>query len=141
MSMSAQPTLSHVLIIKDLSGPKAYWLTAEMYTVGRDPSNSIQLDSQYISRSHAILFKSPSEDDPDDFVYQLLDGDIEGNPSTNGIYVNGEQVDFRDLQDGDEVQFGFDVMATYAIQEKSLEDIFSTLENTQIVMMASDSVS
>jgi pSer/pThr/pTyr-binding forkhead associated (FHA) protein len=139
MSAVPHPTLSHVLIIKDHSGPKAYWLTAEMYTVGRDPSSSIQLDSQYISRSHAILFKSPSEDNPDDFVYQLLDGDIEGNPSTNGIYVNGEQVDFRDLQDGDEVQFGFDVLATYCIQEKSLEDILSTLESTQIVTLGSES--
>lgn len=135
MPTSPQPVLSHVLIIKDESGPKAYWLTAEMYTIGRDPNNSIRLDSQYISRHHAILFKSPAEEDPSHFVYQVLDGDVEGNPSTNGIYVNGEQVDFRDLKDGDELQFGFDVLATYAIQEKTLNDILATLEHTEIAVL------
>lgn len=132
MSDSSQPVLNHVLIVKDKNGPKAYWLTGEMYSIGRDPSNSIQIESKFVSRNHAILFKSPSILNPNEFVYQILDGDVEGNPSTNGLFVNGQRLDFRDLQDGDEIQFGSDATATYTQQKKTLDAILSTFEHTQI---------
>lgn len=103
-----RPTLNHVLIVKDRHGPKAYWLTAELYSLGRDPSNSIRIDSQYVSRHHAILVKTESPSSPDGFTYQIIDGDIHGTPSTNGLYIRGERVEFRDLEDGDEIQFGND---------------------------------
>ncbi len=137
MSLSQPPVLNHVLIIKDRGGPKAYWLTAEMYSIGRDPSNSIRIDSQYASRRHAILFKSPSEHSPNDFVYQIIDGDVEGNPSTNGLFVNGHRIDFCDLNDGDEILFASDAVATYALQQRTLDDILSTFEHTEISFLGS----
>jgi pSer/pThr/pTyr-binding forkhead associated (FHA) protein len=127
---SSLPTLTHVLIVKDRNGPKAYWLTSEMYSLGRDPSNSIRIDSVFVSRTHAILYKLSSPENVNQFVYQVLDGDIEGNPSTNGLYVNGIRVDFRDLQDGDVIQFGTDAIATYIQQDRNLEEILSTFERT-----------
>ncbi len=130
---SPRPTLNHVLIVKDRNGPKAYWLTAELYSLGRDPGNSIRIDSQYASRHHAILVKTESPTSPDGFTYQIIDGDIQGNPSTNGLYVRGQRVEFQDLEDGDEIQFGNDATATYSLQTKDLDAILSTFENTQIV--------
>jgi pSer/pThr/pTyr-binding forkhead associated (FHA) protein len=128
-----QLTLHHLLIVKDRQGPKAYWLTAELYSLGRDPSNSIRIDSQYVSRHHALLVKTESPTSPDGFTYQIIDGDIHGNPSTNGLYVRGERVEFRELEDGDEIQLGSDATATYLRQACDLDRILSTLENTQIV--------
>ncbi|MFS8775498.1 FHA domain-containing protein [Synechococcus sp. W65.1] len=128
-----QLTLNHLLIVKDRQGPKAYWLTAELYSLGRDPSNSIRIDSQYVSRHHALLVKTESPTSPDGFTYQIIDGDIHGNPSTNGLYVRGERVEFRELEDGDEIQLGSDATATYLRQACDLDRILSTLENTQIV--------
>jgi pSer/pThr/pTyr-binding forkhead associated (FHA) protein len=137
MTSSQQPLLNHVLIVKDRQGPKAYWLTAEMYSIGRDPGNSIRIDSQFVSRNHAILYKSPSSLNPQEFVYQILDGDVEGNPSTNGLYVNGHRVDFSDLEDGDEIRFGNDATATYSLQQRTLEDILATFEHTEISLITS----
>ncbi len=128
-----RPALNHVLIVKDRQGPKAYWLTAELYSLGRDPRNSIRIDSQYASRYHAILVKTESPSSPDGFTYQIIDGDIQGTPSTNGLYVGGQRVEFRDLEDGDEIQFGSDATATYSLQNKDLDAILATFENTQIV--------
>lgn len=128
-----RPTLNHVLIVKDRHGPKAYWLTAELYSLGRDPSNTIRIDSQYVSRHHAILVKTESPSSPDGFTYQIIDGDIHGTPSTNGLYIRGERVEFRDLEDGDEIQFGNDATATYSLQAQDLDRILSSFENTQIV--------
>ncbi|MFS8741456.1 FHA domain-containing protein [Synechococcus sp. O70.2] len=128
-----QLTLNHLLIVKDRQGPKAYWLTAELYSLGRDPSNSIRIDSQYVSRHHALLVKTESPTSPDGFTYQIIDGDIHGNPSTNGLYVRGERVEFRELEDGDEIQLGSDATATYLRQACDLDRILSTFENTQIV--------
>jgi len=42
-------------------------------------------------------------------------------------------VEFRDLEDGDEIQFGNDATATYSLQNKDLDEILATFENTQIV--------
>jgi pSer/pThr/pTyr-binding forkhead associated (FHA) protein len=137
MKPSLQPVLNHVLIVKDRHGPKAYWLKAPMYTLGRDPSNSIRIDSQFVSRHHALLVQTPSEISPDGFVYHIIDGDEAGTPSTNGLYVNGKRVDFGDLEDGDEIQFGTDATATYTLQEKTLNSILSTYEHTQVFQAGS----
>ncbi|GAB4217581.1 MAG: hypothetical protein OHK0012_22460 [Synechococcales cyanobacterium] len=126
--------LHHVLIVKDRNGPKAYWLTAPMYTMGRETSNSIRLDSPFVSRHHAVLVKMPAPLTPTGFVYQILDGDTEGNPSTNGIAVNNRRVDYHDLQDGDEIRFSTDVTANFILRDVSLDTILSTYEHTEIVL-------
>jgi pSer/pThr/pTyr-binding forkhead associated (FHA) protein len=123
--------LNHALIVKDKNGPKAYWLTAPMYTLGRDPSNSIRIDSRFVSRQHALLIRVSNEDGG--FAYQVLDGDTNGNPSTNGLFVNHKRIDFCDLSHGDEIQLSSDVTATYVQTEKTFEYILSTYEHTQLV--------
>ncbi|MEM6446244.1 MAG: FHA domain-containing protein [Cyanobacteria bacterium J06642_2] len=132
MAVPTAPTvLNHALILKDRSGPKAYWLTATMYTIGRSPRNNIRIDSDYASRHHAILVRIPSI--KGGYTYQVLDGDSEGNPSTNGVFVNGQKVDFHDLKNGDEIRFSSDATATYLLTEKTLDFILSTYERTQLL--------
>jgi chromosome segregation ATPase len=63
-------------------------------TIGRTPDNDVQIDAQYISRHHAIVFSGPT------------DTIIEDLNSTNGVSVNGRRVQRQTLKDGDIVKVG-----------------------------------
>ena len=131
MSHSAgKPTLNHALIVKDRNGPKAYWLTAEVYTLGRDADNSICIDSQYVSRKHALLYRV--SDGKGGFLYQILDGDVNGTPSTNGLFMDDNRIDFLNLENGNEIRMSCDVTVTYVTTSKTFDYILSTYERTRI---------
>ncbi|HEX9139763.1 MAG TPA: FHA domain-containing protein [Steroidobacteraceae bacterium] len=69
-------------------------ILAHRTTVGRSPDNSLQLDADFISRHHAVLLET-------------ADGTVlEDLNSTNGVYVNGEQISRRRLKPGDRVTIG-----------------------------------
>ena len=131
LDSAEQPTLNHALIVKDRNGPKAYWLTAEVYTLGRDASNSIRIDSRFVSRRHAMLYRVATPDGQ--LAYQILDGDADGNLSTNGIFINDCRVEFVDLNHGDEIRLSSDATATYITTAKTFDYILSTYEHTKIV--------
>jgi len=63
--------------------------------IGRSRSADIRLDDPTVSRRHAVIVRTPEED------LRVLD-----DRSMNGIYVNGEPVDWSPLADGDELQIG-----------------------------------
>ncbi|MGK7912378.1 MAG: FHA domain-containing protein [Synechococcus sp.] len=128
---TGKPTLNHALIVKDRNGPKAYWLTSEVYTLGRDADNSICIDSQYVSRRHALLYRVAA-DGTGGFSYQILDGDVNGNPSTNGLYMDEQRIDFLNLENGNEIRMSCDVTVTYVTTSKTFDYILSTYERTRI---------
>ncbi len=90
-------------------------LTGPTYSIGRDPHSSIVLSANRISRHHAILMRVPQSDHHS--TYRLMDGNLVGEPSLNGIEVNGIRCYSHDLQDGDEVVFGGCVKAYYYWRE------------------------
>jgi pSer/pThr/pTyr-binding forkhead associated (FHA) protein len=63
--------------------------------IGRSRSADIRLDDPTVSRRHAVIVRTPEGD------LRVLD-----DRSMNGILVNGEQVDWSPLSDGDELQIG-----------------------------------
>lgn len=67
-------------------------------TVGRSPDNTIVLDSPDVSRRHARLERSGGHLR----IYDLN--------STNGTRINGEAVHISDVQEGDEVRIGSQVL-------------------------------
>ena len=79
------------LIVKTQEKTSRYELT-QSTTIGMDKSNSLQLDSDYISAQHCILKK-----DGDSWFIQDL-------ASSNGIYVNGSKTDMKYLKEGDFIQ-------------------------------------
>ena len=127
---TGKPTLNHALIVKDRNGPKAYWLTAEVYTLGRDAGNSIRIDSQYVSRQHALLYRV--SDGKGGYFYQILDGDSNGNPSTNGLFFEDRRIDFLDLKHGNAIRMSCDVTIAYVTTSKTFDYILSTYERTKI---------
>ena len=63
--------------------------------IGRSASADIRLDDPTVSRRHAVIACTPEGE------LRALD-----DRSTNGIQVNGEDVDWSPLADGDQLQVG-----------------------------------
>jgi diguanylate cyclase (GGDEF)-like protein len=68
--------------------------------------------SRQASRHHATLLRKFNSKLNAD-VFWIIDGDLDGNKSQNGVFVNGEKCLVRELKDGDLINFGCDVNASY----------------------------
>lgn len=110
-SMGSEAHQNHLLIVEDNKGRREYTLDSPVYSIGRDPKCDIRLVSQFVSRRHATLVQLPNEDGT--YYYRIVDGNLKGKPSANGLLVNGRKVHAHDLQDEDKVVFGPQVSATY----------------------------
>ena len=104
----------HILAVEDRDGEREHRLGAPKYFIGRDIANDICLNSQFASRYHALLLRVPGKVEGD-YYYRILDGDLEGKPSTNGLQVNGEKVKAHELRSGDVISFGPDAKAMYRV--------------------------
>ncbi|MCX8085539.1 MAG: FHA domain-containing protein [Rhodocyclaceae bacterium] len=69
-------------------------LTKERTTIGRKPHNDIQIDNLAISGEHAVI------------VTILNDSFLEDLNSTNGTFVNGQQIKKHFLQNNDVIELG-----------------------------------
>jgi pSer/pThr/pTyr-binding forkhead associated (FHA) protein len=63
--------------------------------IGRSGTADIQLDDPTVSRRHALLVRTPGDE------LRALD-----DRSLNGLFVNGDKVDWAELADGDELEIG-----------------------------------
>ena len=109
----------YLLIVEDPQGRRTITLEDMKYSLGRKSDNQIVLRSKHASRYHATLIKKSI--DRQKFSYWILDGDLEGNKSHNGIYVNGSKCLVHELKDGDLINFGCDINASFHLissQEK-----------------------
>lgn len=109
--MPSEPHQNHLLIIEDNKGRREFNLDSPVYSIGRDPKCDIRLVSQFVSRRHATLVQLPNEDGS--YYYRIVDGNLKGKPSANGLLINGRKVQAHDLQDEDKVVFGPQVYAIY----------------------------
>jgi hypothetical protein len=97
-SVEALPSLEKgTAMLVVIRGPNAgarYLLDRETTTVGRHPDCEIFLHDVTVSRRHSEFVRQDAT-----FVLRDLG-------SLNGTYVNGERMEERTLQSGDEVQIG-----------------------------------
>lgn len=63
--------------------------------IGRSIAADIRLDDPSVSRRHALIVAEPGKD------LRVLD-----DRSLNGVFVNGETVEWGPLRDGDELAIG-----------------------------------
>lgn len=110
--MSEPEKIRHLLTIQDKKKKKTYRLEAEIYSLGRDPSNSIVLNSSSISRQHATILRIPSADG-DRSYFRIIDGSLNGKRSTNGILINQKKCLSHNLKHGDIIEFGNKIIAKY----------------------------
>ncbi len=90
---------------------REYPLSKERITVGRKPSNDIQLDDPTVSGSHAAFLMLQH-------VY------IEDLNSTNGVLLNGKKISKRQLNHGDVVRIG---RHEFKFVDDNAEDFESTV--------------
>jgi signal transduction histidine kinase len=108
----SQLPIHHLLLLEDQQGQRAITLGAKTFTMGRDKRNTIVLASDTISRQHAILLRVPLPQSVS-HQFRIMDGNLQGKHSTNGIRVNGQRCFSRNLSHGDMIMLGHDVTAQY----------------------------
>ena len=92
------------LVIEDDWGKREIFLSLDQYVVGRDPQADICLHSKFVSRQHAVLTRLERPDGS--YTYRIIDGNIQGTPSTNGVTVNGHRCRTTELRMNDVIVLG-----------------------------------
>jgi hypothetical protein len=88
-------TAGHYLAYEEDDEPVVVELQDGWTRIGRSGSADICLDDATVSRRHALVVRTPEEE------LRALD-----DRSLNGLFVNGEQVEWAPLSDGDELEIG-----------------------------------
>ncbi len=110
--ISVNFTSDHILVVTDSGGTRKMPLVEDKYTVGREADNTVRLNSDFVSRYHAVLIKVHHRDRPE--TYRVIDGNDLGKLSKNGIVLNAmQQISAYDLQNGDIVTFAPEVHILY----------------------------
>jgi diguanylate cyclase (GGDEF)-like protein/PAS domain S-box-containing protein len=117
LTPDVQP-LRHVLIIEESTFRRTIILTEPTYSIGRQSSNDIVLSLPKVSRHHATFLRR-TDVKTNNYSYWLLDGDLQGNRSRNGVFVNGKKCLVHELKHGDIIKFGDEVTAKYQISSGS----------------------
>ena len=76
-------------------GPETIDLEEGWTRIGRSSNADVRLDDPTVSRRHALVVHTPEGD------LRALD-----DRSLNGLFVNGELVEWAPLEDGDELEIG-----------------------------------
>jgi pSer/pThr/pTyr-binding forkhead associated (FHA) protein/DNA-directed RNA polymerase subunit RPC12/RpoP len=82
------------VLYEDGDETKVVALTREWTRIGRSLAADVRFDDPTVSRRHALVVRQPDG-------VRVLD-----DRSLNGVFVNGERVEWRTLNDGDEILVG-----------------------------------
>ena len=82
------------LVFEEGGHAKVVALERDWTRIGRSLAADVRLDDPTISRRHALIVRGPDG-------VRVLD-----DRSLNGVFVNGERVEWRQLADGDEIVVG-----------------------------------
>lgn len=110
----------HILAVELDNKKQLISLEDATYTLGRHKANAIVLDNQTVSRNHAFLLRI-CDITTKQHAFRIIDGDLNGKRSQNGLWVNGKRCFIHDLQDHDVISFGENVHATY-VSTSNLSD-------------------
>jgi FHA domain len=125
--MTEQICERHVLVVDDDNGRRSIALDAATYSLGRDQTNAIVLESKSVSRQHALLLRLPVPETAG-YRYRLVDGNSEGRPSVNGVMVNGKKCSSHNLTNGDVIVFGRHVKAAYMVASMGQAEFIKYLD-------------
>ncbi len=114
MTNKKPQNIRHLLVIEDDQGKRMITLQEVTCSIGRDPSNTIVLYSPRISRQHAILLRTTNPK-IDGYLFRIIDGNLQGNRSRNGLTINGLKCFSHDLIYGDEIIFAEEIRARYYV--------------------------
>lgn len=110
--MSNSSQFNYILVIEAEDFRKKIELGEHDYSIGRSPDNGIVIPSKLVSRHHATLLRREDTEEQN-YSYWIMDGDLKGNKSRNGLYVNGIKIISKPLKDQDVIQFSKGVTAQF----------------------------
>ncbi|MGK7944800.1 MAG: EAL domain-containing protein [Microcystaceae cyanobacterium] len=120
--MNTSQEVRHLLVIEDQKSRRIVPLTDSTYAVGRDPNSSIILFDRQVSRHHATLLRVIDPDPKNNqYSYRIIDGNLQGKRSTNGILINGNYCLSHELKHGDSIRFGTKSQMKYQIISPDME--------------------
>ncbi|MBR8829827.1 MAG: hypothetical protein N5P05_001217 [Chroococcopsis gigantea SAG 12.99] len=118
--MSNAQDTRHILVVEDQKSKRIVALRDNTYSIGRDPTSAIIIYDRQVSRHHATLLRVTDYQNHQDF-YRVIDGNLQGKRSTNGIMVNGKYCLSHELKPGDVIRFGTKAKASYQVISGSSE--------------------
>jgi diguanylate cyclase (GGDEF)-like protein len=116
---SPQP-FSHILVIEDRKARRIVALEQPTYSIGRESSSDLTIYDRVVSRHHATLLRIKKSPRHDSYFYRIIDGDLEGNKSTNGIIINGRRSESHNLKHGDVITLGNQARLSYYILSNAI---------------------
>jgi pSer/pThr/pTyr-binding forkhead associated (FHA) protein len=128
----------HVIVVND-GKRRAIALDAAAYSIGRDPSNAIVINLDTISRQHAMLLRVPIPGTKQ-YRYRILDGNAQGKPSANGVFIGNQPCQSRDLKNGDTIRFGHTIEASYLTVSMGDAEFVNYLESISYQSIKSDTI-
>ena len=87
-------TPGQYLVYQDGEQTLVHELTREWTRIGRSLAADVRFDDPTVSRRHALVVRQPDG-------VRVLD-----DRSLNGVFVNGERIEWHPLRDGDELVVG-----------------------------------
>lgn len=118
----------HILVIEDEKSRRIVSLEETIYSIGRDATNAIVIYDRQVSRFHATILREEDASNQQT-SYKVIDGDLRGNISTNGVVVNGKPSLSHTLKHGDVIRFGEKAKALYYIlSDPSVISLFKNNE-------------
>lgn len=100
-----QQQFEHILVVKDRKDRRMITLEKNIYTLGRASKNGIVIYDRQVSRYHATLVRK-QDMRTKKYSFWLIDGDLKGKRSTNGLLINNKQCLSRKLKIGDVITLG-----------------------------------
>ncbi|MEB3227988.1 MAG: EAL domain-containing protein [Synechocystis sp.] len=110
----------HILVLEDAARRRTIVLNDYQYMIGRHTQSDIQLNSRQASRHHATLVRKINSGTQEE-CFWIIDGDLDGNKSQNGVFVNGEKRLIHELKNGDLINFGCNINASYHTSGQSID--------------------
>jgi diguanylate cyclase (GGDEF)-like protein len=114
----------HILVIETQESQQIIYLNQEHYTLGRKTDNSIVINSNKVSRHHATLMRR-MDTNSKDYSFWIIDGDLEGNRSHNGIFVNQQREFVHKLSSGDIIHLTPEIKISYHVIYNSPESFIN----------------
>ena len=111
-----------ILVVEDPKGKRIINLDKNIYSLGRDSKNSIVIHSRLVSRHHATLLRVSNPETHTE-SFQIIDGDLQGNLSTNGLIINEKHCLSHTLQHKDAIEFGGNAQASYLVIASNLSEL------------------
>ena len=121
---------SHVLIIEGKNDHRIIYLENSLYEIGRLNDSHIRVKDKAVSRYHATIVKEFNTEELI-FYYKILDGNLSGEKSKNGLVINNKHYQSKVLEHGDLISFTNDIKARFfVVNRNSVNDnLFIDFDN------------